>query len=508
MNRFEIIDDVNNIKLSSDWTDSAKFNSKGRAVGENGNSITSSYKGKQYRLISKKERDFTTAERIGRGFLGVVATVFTLGIAVLFKSVRNLFTQEKMKIRFGVSEHSISEKELQSGVVVSEETTLKIQTCMKNILQRKEEGGVKLYNSQGNHRVFSLDTAPEYIFKMKAYKSCITMGRDDTMKARYQTMINAQVVCQTHQLGLLIIPNAKLFTVEADGEEYEIIAEKKLDLNPSESAQEQYFEEYASSLNETIRQLAVFICKTGYSDVEWRNNPVLNDAPDKFGSRKIGLIDIEEMDSKITGLFGGGLGRRGLVRCVNEEQGKIVESVAKENGVSTSSFASVYARRKKEIDQGDKLKQHYVKHNIVTGSEPLQVDVSALGLDLTEEAEIEEIVRDESGKVVLKDDDCVYQTRKIKFEEVVEGVVKEINKSIQEKPETDSVKGKRYFVLSVNRGLLYSYNQLGLHTGNSYISDEDYENKRWVRRIINALVEKEYLFNLEKVNGHGYFIQA
>src|SRR5690606_32895894 len=169
---------------------------------------------------------------------------------------------------------------------------------------------------------------------------------------------------------------------EADGEKYDIIAERKLDLNPSESAQEQYFEEYASSLNETIRQLAVFICNTGYSDVEWRNNPVLNNSLNEFGQRKIGLIDIEEMDSKTTGLFGGGFGRRGLVRCVNEEQGKIVEKVAKQNSVSTSSFASAYSRRKEELEKVRKLKKYYDTNNIVTGYEPLKVDVSTLGLNL------------------------------------------------------------------------------------------------------------------------------
>ncbi|MCP5506411.1 MAG: hypothetical protein H7A38_05975 [Chlamydiales bacterium] len=378
---------------------------------------------------------------------------------------------------------------------------------MENVLQRKEEGGVKLYNSQGSHRVFSLDTAPEYIFKINASKNSYAVGQNDSMRERYQTMINAQTVCRNYALGLLVIPNAKLFTVEAEGEKYEIIAEKKLSLNPSESAQEQFFEEYASSLNETIRQLAVFICKTGYSDVEWRNNPVLNDAPDQFGCRKIGLIDIEEMDSTTTGLFGGGLGRRGLVRCVTEEQGRIVKDVANKYGVSTSSFASAHARRKEEIEEGQKLKQHYTTHNIVTGFEPVKVDISTLGLDLKEEAEIGEFAIDENEKAIIKGNDFVYQKRIIKLEDVIKRVVEEINKLIQKHPDSDSAKGKRYFVLSTNREPFESYLKLGLPEGKFMISEED-EKKIWLRRIINALVEKGHLFKLEKVNGHGYFIQA
>ncbi len=509
MPSFKIIDDISNIKLSSNWIDSVKFDSKGKTVEKNG---------KQYRLISKKERDFTTLERIGRGFLGAVAVVCTLSIAAFFsKFVRNLFTQEKAKIRFAVvvpqssssqkpkpgkspSEYSISEKEeLQSGVVISEEMISKIQTCMKNILQRKEEGGVKLYKSQGKHRVFSLDTAPEYIFKMNA--NCHTLGRDDSMKARYQAMIKAWTVCRTHALGLLVIPNAKLFTVEAEGEVYEIIAEKKLDLNPSESAQEQYFEEYASSLNETIKQLAVFICKTGYSDVEWRNNPVLNDAPDQFGRRKIGLIDIEEMRSKKTGLFGDDdTQRRGLVRCVTEVQGEKVKDIAEKYDISTSRFESAHAWRKKEIESNNKLKKYYSTHNITTGFEPLVVDPNLLALNLEETGDVKLFVRAENDEFNL-------ETKTVTMRDVVEELLEKINSLILKSETNSSLKGKRYILVNTNDQPFKQYYELGLPPNKLSISKEE-EKNRWLTQIINALVEKEYLFKLEKVNGHGYYIQA
>jgi len=118
MPSFKVVDDVSNIKLSSSWTGPEKFNSKYRIVGESGKPITASYKGNQYRLILKKERDFTTAERIGRGFLGVVAAVFTLGIVVIFsKRVRKLFTQEKAKIRFAEVVYISSHKLLKNNRV-------------------------------------------------------------------------------------------------------------------------------------------------------------------------------------------------------------------------------------------------------------------------------------------------------------------------------------------------------------------------------------------------------
>lgn len=407
MPTFNIVSNVNEIPLNDRWVPAAKFNSKNNVVNEKGNRVGSDYNGRRYQIIEKRERIFSGLERIGRVCLGIAIISSTLFIALISKNVKNLFTKSKKSVRFAVlkqdgtlsltkdkinppvvratvpstdienhvikkpqrtdeipdqvsissstEEYRMSEQELQEGIIISQDTISKIQKCMKNILHRKEEDGIKLYESQYNHRIFALDTIPGLIFKMKAYKNCQVMGRDDSMKARYQAMVNAQTVTRTHQLRLLVIPSATLFSVEAENEEYEIIAERKFDINPLESAQEHYFQEHAESLNEAVRQLALFICKTGYSDVEWRNNPVLNDSLDEQGNRKIALIDIEEMECPEIGLFGGGFGRRGLVRCVTEAQGKIVEAVARQNGISTSSFANAHARRKREIETGRKL---------------------------------------------------------------------------------------------------------------------------------------------------------
>ena len=51
-------------------------------------------------------------------------------------------------------------------------------------------------------------------------------------------MLYAQTVIRTHKLGLLVIPHAKLFTVNVKGKKQEILAEEKMDINPYESAQE------------------------------------------------------------------------------------------------------------------------------------------------------------------------------------------------------------------------------------------------------------------------------
>ena len=79
-----------------------RFNCKDRLVDQNGHQVSSDYKGRQYQIIAKSERAFYAFKKFGRGFLGVVAVVLSLGIALLLKPVRDLFTQKKAKIRFGV----------------------------------------------------------------------------------------------------------------------------------------------------------------------------------------------------------------------------------------------------------------------------------------------------------------------------------------------------------------------------------------------------------------------
>jgi hypothetical protein len=452
-------------------------------------------------------------------------------MALLFsKSVRKLLIKQKETIRFGVltpssnlqnkkvpidpvihasslqepikrvKDYSIDEKELRKGISISSETVVKIQTCMKNILNRKDEDGVKFYNSQRTHRVFSLETEPGLIFKMTVYKNRHTLDKNDSMKVRYQTMINAQTVLRTHQLGLLVLPHAKMITVAADGEEYDIIAKQKLDINHSEGAQEKLFEEYAGSLNETIRQLAVFICKTGYSDVEWRNNPLVNNNVD--GERKIALIDIEEMTSKKIGLFGGGFGRTGLVGLVTEEQGKIVESVAKQNGVNTASFANAkyglrtpsfahaQSKRKIILEDARLLKEFYAKKNIVRGDELIQVDEKALEFsDYPDKAE--------------------------NLKQLMHSLIKEINDKISKSSSEDSTKRRRYIHINVNEETFYGPHRNLIEPGEdshktaiAFKTAQEYYAATFLGYLVKKLQELGVIYNLVTHNRHGYFLQA
>jgi hypothetical protein len=154
---------------------------------------------------------------------------------------------------------------------------------------------------------------------------------------------------------------------------------------------------------------------------------------------------------------------------------------AKNQGVLISEDEKI--KRLKTIEEDKKLKQYYEKKGIITGKEPLQVDLESLDLNLEETA--------------------ILARNEIRMRTVVEYVIGEINKLILDRPNEASVKGKRSILLNTNHGTLATYGGIGWYMNGGFS-----EKTKWLNRIINALIEKEYLFKLITENGHGYFIQA
>lgn len=91
---YKIISGLNEIPQDPKWVKSAKFNSKGRVVLDPS--------GRTVRIISKLERKYNAKERATRCFLGVLAVIFSLGLALIPKSTRLLFTKQLLKKRFAI----------------------------------------------------------------------------------------------------------------------------------------------------------------------------------------------------------------------------------------------------------------------------------------------------------------------------------------------------------------------------------------------------------------------
>jgi hypothetical protein len=99
---FSVVNSASEIKCTGTWEDAVKFNSKGKIINERGEYVSKTYAGPKYQLVSKKERQFSYSERLGRIFLGAVTVTCSLGLALFSKSVRKLFIRKKEHIRFGM----------------------------------------------------------------------------------------------------------------------------------------------------------------------------------------------------------------------------------------------------------------------------------------------------------------------------------------------------------------------------------------------------------------------
>lgn len=382
-------------------------------------------------------------------------------------------------------------QKVEEGIDIPQETIEKIQALMPKIQGRQDDAEIVRYTSR--NLVFSLRSVPNLIFK--------AVGDAD---GRFENMVKAQEVCLAHQLGLLIVPHAKKFNV--GGRTF--IAEQCFDIQQHESAQERLYAELPG-LNETTRQLATFIAKTGFSDVEWRNMPIVDDTQEFQGSRRVTLVDLEEMGDPETGIFGGGLGRRGLIRCLSsEEQIDIALAEARRCGIASRwvTPAEVKARRIDEVHNYEQLQRFYTRNGILENArKPVQVDdLASLCLNLEEQGSIRTGQRLRTG---TDGNDWEWETTPTTLGQAVTDVIAQINEAITQTPENAAVKGKRYILLNTNNGSLQDYHRLGLPDNQFFVTEAE-EQQIWLRRIINALVAKGHLFKLDKVNGHGYFIQA
>lgn len=121
MTGFKIINNKSEITLNNKWVSATTFKSKDSLVDEKGHKVGSDYKGRQYRIIEKRERTFSCLERFGRGLVGTVAIICTLCLGLFSKFVRDLFTKSKESIRFAVLEPT-GDLPLKEGSRISKKT--------------------------------------------------------------------------------------------------------------------------------------------------------------------------------------------------------------------------------------------------------------------------------------------------------------------------------------------------------------------------------------------------
>jgi len=408
------------------------------------------------------------------------ATSVTIGI---LKKRR----QREEKLRIDAAQHSLEE-----GLEIPREAIETIQRFMLDILGHKSNAEIEWIGTNTT-RVFSLKSAPRLVFKTTS---------DPDIIMRWDNMIKAQATRNRHNLDLLIIPHAKKFTVN----EITLIAEERIDFRGDEDLQEELFMTLPTGLDETVDQLARFIAETGFSDVTWRNIPIIDDAPEFTGQRRIALIDFERMNESNIGFFGGWPGRIGLINCLfTERHIDIALTVAGNYQILPMSSPSrqispldIKEHRIKMIkttrETYVKLQQFYIEKGISEKNprEHIQVaDLASLGLNLKETATIGDYSRAEEPGML---------SRSITLHEAICYVIDQINLAIDQNPESSSIKRKRSIQLSFpSFGILYSLQ-------NCCVNYTD--GTTWLSRIVNALKQKGHIFKILSANGCEYSIQA
>lgn len=188
--------------------------------------------------------------------------------------------------------------------------------------------------------IFIIDSSPNVIFKMDKSRtkavfngSLPCFGTDE----RFNNYTNAVSVVNDAALDRLVIPKTQKLCSEKTSFR-NVIMEEKLEFNTDFEAQKLTFKSDDPELDEAIKQLALFIIKTGYCDVKAMNNPVI----EKDGIKKIALLDLEHCyrDYRLTqrqgiyaGIFGGDLVTTniGLINMLGPRQAKIVFDIASEH---------------------------------------------------------------------------------------------------------------------------------------------------------------------------------
>lgn len=267
------------------------------------------------------------------------------------------------------------QKELETGVNISRETTRKINQLMQSILHEQDDKNIE-WICRGNSLVFAFRDNPQLVFKTPAPRPLVHI--DLLSEKRFQNMIKAKEVCLTHKLFLMTLPNAKKFAINFEGKKYVFIAEKRCDIDTGEGVQKGLYHTLSPQSDETLRQLTIFIAKTGLCDVTPRNIPIIR-SPADAKPRSVALIDLEDMHDAEKGICGdrNGNGSCGLIGCLsNQRQMNIVLEEARKQKIflCQEKVDSVQSTTLREIEVEAELKKFYGKKEIVIGNEPILCD--------------------------------------------------------------------------------------------------------------------------------------
>jgi hypothetical protein len=397
------------------------------------------------------------------------------------KSIEELIAQEAVAPIKAVSLKE-AELELEKDFTIPDEVMIQLESLTIDPLVDCKE--IEWFSKGATNLIFRLKQYPDFVFKTGIHHLY-----NNLVNKRFANMVVAKQVCMNYGLDALVIPQAKRVEVN----ENVVIAEKFLPHCQDEYQQEEYYQTLPH-LEKALVQLVVLIGKTGFSDVDWRNIPIIN--PQEDSSKCIGLIDLEEMDLAFSGaakgIFGeeGAYPRRGLIGCLPEKQIDLVLKVAKREKIDENlnytdlakllddeTYSPAVEKRRQDIALDVDMQAFYQAKGILQN--PRQIvqikDYSQLGLD----PEIE-------GELGVGGPKC-------KLRVVVEQVLTLMNNVITTSSISNTPKGIRRITLHPEAKIFKPYKAVWV------VDQQGVKRKQnWFEIALNALEKGKVIFKILK----------
>ncbi len=181
----------------------------------------------------------------------------------------------------------------------AEDQQFLLEVCAKKNIRSLADGcdmlningkQVKVMHDPTNRKNIELDKFPGIIFKfvfnyndnnvgyLKYRNIDIVLNCNDNdidyWKWIYHNINTARAVCETDKLDRLVVPEASLIYVSHGSRDNYVLAVRKATAAPSEPEAKLSREEHEKQLQEFVRQLTVFICKTKLSDITRHKLPL------------------------------------------------------------------------------------------------------------------------------------------------------------------------------------------------------------------------------------------
>lgn len=130
---FQIVDHVNDLNdiFDSYAKDGWEINpiNSGALLNDQGREVSGYYCGRSYEAQACVNKKMIYIEKVMRVFLGILATLVTLGLALCVRSVRNLFTQDRKVICVVVEKSASDPDRTLNGMEKAIVVAFKVDNC-------------------------------------------------------------------------------------------------------------------------------------------------------------------------------------------------------------------------------------------------------------------------------------------------------------------------------------------------------------------------------------------